>query len=158
MPVNIPYASQHEVGTSFANPIDALFIREFLVYMYRHAPIVNAGDFLQNISPPRVGTVLTITGYSAQNNELQGCLRELTAAEVLLDKISVRTIDDSPSHEADVVIIGLVRSDQGGFLNHQIRLAVMMTRSRLATIIIGRKKVSRPHSKLNSLLEYMDNL
>ncbi|KAI9171790.1 MFS monocarboxylate transporter [Paramyrothecium foliicola] len=54
---DLVYANEFKVG-SFANQIDAQFIRRFLVYIYRTAPISNAIDYLNNVSPPRVTTIL----------------------------------------------------------------------------------------------------
>lgn len=66
---------------------------------------------------------------------------ELPEAEVLLGLVSVRTIDDSPSHEAEVVICGMVRTDKPGFMVEDERLAVMTTRARALTIIVGKTDV-----------------
>ncbi|KAF4979418.1 hypothetical protein FDECE_18062, partial [Fusarium decemcellulare] len=55
----------------------------------------------------------------------------LTPAEIPEELVEVRTIDKSPSHEADIVIVNCVRSEQLGFINDRHRLSVMMTRKML---------------------------
>lgn len=59
----------------------------------------------------------------------------LPEAELPRGLVSVRTIDDSPSHQAEVVICDLVRTEKPGFLIEDERLAVMTTRARVLTII-----------------------
>ncbi|KAF3077434.1 hypothetical protein CFAM422_000500 [Trichoderma lentiforme] len=71
--------------------------------------------------------ILTITGYSEQKCLLQETLAELPEADVPRGLVSVRTIDDSPSHQAEVVICDLVRIDTPGFMVEDERLAVMTT-------------------------------
>lgn len=113
------------VGTSFANLVNALFGRELVAHIYRKSPIRNAVGFATGRQPVRFGSLLVIVGYSAQKNEWEGRLRELSPAGVPLHRVKVRTIDDSPSHEADIVICDLTRTDKAGFLDDKERLTVV---------------------------------
>ncbi|KAL6413745.1 MFS monocarboxylate transporter [Ilyonectria robusta] len=57
------------VGTSFANPVNALFGRELVAHIYRNSPIRKVVCFATGRQPVRFGSLLLIVGYSAQNNE-----------------------------------------------------------------------------------------
>ncbi|KAL7792725.1 hypothetical protein V8C43DRAFT_305513 [Trichoderma afarasin] len=50
------------------------------------------------------GRTLVITGYKQQKRLLKQKIAELPEAEVPRGLVSVRTIDDSPSHQAEFVI------------------------------------------------------
>ncbi|KAM0525319.1 hypothetical protein ACHAPE_000019 [Trichoderma viride] len=69
---------------------------------------------------------------------------------------SVRTIDDSPSHQAEVVICDWVRTEKPGFLTADERLAVMTTRAQALTILVGKKSILTQHRSrtLANLFEY----
>lgn len=73
-------ATEVPVGTSFANPINALFGRELIAMIYREAPLYNARDVQARVNPPRFGSTLVIVGYSAQKNEWEGLMSELSPA------------------------------------------------------------------------------
>ncbi|KAL6411469.1 MFS monocarboxylate transporter [Ilyonectria robusta] len=149
-------AAEVPVGTSFANPINALFGRELIAMIYREAPLYNARDVKARVNPPRFGSTLVIVGYSAQKNEWEGLMSELSPAEVPLDRVEVRTIDDSPGHEADLVICDLTRTDKAGFLHERERLAVLSTRARVAMVILGCPKTAHPKSSLGDLFRYVE--
>ncbi|KAH6990662.1 hypothetical protein BKA56DRAFT_667211 [Ilyonectria sp. MPI-CAGE-AT-0026] len=72
------------------------------------------------------------------------------------DRIGVRTIDDSPSHEADIVTCDLTRTDKAGFFNDKERLTVMATRARVAFIVIRTKKCTRSHTHLADFFRYVE--
>ncbi|KAL6822261.1 hypothetical protein V8C40DRAFT_43283 [Trichoderma camerunense] len=87
------------------------------------------------------GRILIITGYREQKRLLLETLAELPEAEVPPGLVSVRTIDDSPSHQAGVMICDMVMADRPGFIMEDQRLAVMTTRAQALTIIVGRTDV-----------------
>ncbi|KAJ4864148.1 AAA domain-containing protein [Trichoderma breve] len=73
------------------------------------------------------GRILIITGYKQQKRLLREILAELPEADVSRGLVSARTIDDSPSHQAEVVICDLVRTDKPGFMVEDERLEIMKT-------------------------------
>ncbi|KAI1062102.1 hypothetical protein LB506_009789 [Fusarium annulatum] len=87
--------------------------------------LVEARDFSRRAS------VLILTPYKEQKRLYNLLLRQLTEAEVPKDLVEVRTVDDSPSHEAGVVILDLVRTVKKGFINNAPRMNVATTRARL---------------------------
>ena len=139
--IGIPESFEYKEGVSFANAVNAHFIRDFIVYLYREAPILNTVDFLRRQNGEdirrRKGTVLVVVPYIAQKHKVQEALSSLSPFEVPRDLIEVRTIDTSPSHEADVVIADLTRTRNLNFGDQDGRLTVMMTRARLACFIVG---------------------
>ncbi|KAH7162196.1 P-loop containing nucleoside triphosphate hydrolase protein [Dactylonectria estremocensis] len=156
--VNLEDATEIRVGTSFANPINALFGRELVSYLYQTAPLVNLLDVTAGVNP-RFGTILIIVAYTAQKTEWDGLINQLSPAEAPRQLIEVRTIDDSSSHEADLVICDLVRSgDRAGFLNDLHRLAVLATRARGTTIILGNNKSKLTRSQRTPTRSHLSQL
>lgn len=154
--IEVAEAEEVPVGTSFANPVNARFGRELIAMVYREAPLRDARDVINGVDPARFGSTLVIVGYSAQKNEWDGVMRELSPAEVPLDRVEVRTIDDSPSHEADLVICDLTRTEKPGFLKERERLAVLATRARVALIILGTPRCTHSDTHLGNLFQYVD--
>jgi len=62
---------------------------------------------------------------------------KIPASVVVHDLIDIRTIEDSPSHEAEIVIIDLVRSSKLGFADDHNCVAVAMTKAWLAQFIVA---------------------
>ncbi|UPK96887.1 hypothetical protein LCI18_007822 [Fusarium solani-melongenae] len=118
------------------------YVRELrLVQLYRSETLMDARDVEQrNANGMRRPLVLIITHYAVQ------LLREMSVAEIPKELVDVRTVDDSPRHEADIVIIDTVHTTSEGFTGDPERMAVMMTRARVGTIIIG------PGSKVKGAL------
>ncbi|EQL02491.1 hypothetical protein G6O67_006869 [Ophiocordyceps sinensis] len=135
--LDIQGSRELKIGTSFANPVNAQFGRAFIVHLYRSGKVKNGLDVLRASSPLRFGTVLVIVAYAAQKNEWQALIDDLSAAEAPKALIDVRTIDESPSMEADIVIANLGRTSGEGFLSRPERIIVMATRARYAFFIFG---------------------
>ncbi|KAL6403873.1 MFS monocarboxylate transporter [Ilyonectria robusta] len=109
------------VGTSFTNPTNAAFVRELVATLYRDNPIQNTRDSLtKDPEEIRKGSVLVLTGYRQQKYEYNAQLAQLCSAKVPEGCVSVRTIDDSSSHEADVV-----RTLEDGFLSDHYTFYVL---------------------------------
>ncbi|UKZ85244.1 uncharacterized protein TrAFT101_001113 [Trichoderma asperellum] len=85
------------------------------------------------------GRILIITGYSDQKRILEEKIAELPPQEVPPGLISIRTSDDSPSYEAEVVVCDLVRTEKAGFLVEDERLVVMTTRAQPLLYTAGSK-------------------
>lgn len=105
------------------------------------------------------GRILVITGYKQQKRLLEQKIAELPEAEVPRGLVSVRTIDDSPSHQAEFVICDLVRTSGPGFLIENPRLAVMTTHAQGLTILVGQQDIlqAKGSTALSSLKDYLKN-
>ncbi|RKK72996.1 hypothetical protein BFJ69_g9703 [Fusarium oxysporum] len=86
-------------GNSFSNPANANFAVQLIVQLYQAAGIVEACDFSRRAS------IIILTPYKAQRRMYDLLLLELTEAEVPKTLVEVRTIDVSPSHEANIIIL-----------------------------------------------------
>ncbi|EWZ37539.1 hypothetical protein FOZG_09528 [Fusarium oxysporum Fo47] len=137
-------------GNSFSNPANANFAVQLVVQLYRATGIVDARDFSRRAS------VLILTPYKAQRRMYDLLLLELTEAEVPKTLVEVRTIDDSPSHEADIIILDWVRTVKKGFIADSHRMAVALSRARLGTIMIGPGKKTPLTWPLNHLVGYLE--
>ncbi|KAI5467348.1 hypothetical protein BGZ63DRAFT_419061 [Mariannaea sp. PMI_226] len=156
--VEFKNAEEGTVGTSFANPLHAVAGRDFLVSVYQDGPIQNALKWKSD-QELEFGTTLIITAYAAQKNEWEGVLAELSPAELPKQLVQVRTIDDSPSHEADLVIVDLTRSTAQGFLKDINRITVMTTRARYAMVVFGNRACIGKFRKsaLNRFFEFLQH-
>ncbi|UPK98563.1 hypothetical protein LCI18_009498 [Fusarium solani-melongenae] len=114
-----PDTYELKVGHSYANDISARYITQMLVDIYRSETLMDARD-----------AKLMESAYDL-------LLRGMGVAEIPKDMVDVRTVDDSPSHKADIVIIDYVRVSRLGFVGNAHRMAVMMTRARVGIIIVG---------------------
>ncbi|CZR43050.1 uncharacterized protein FPRO_08034 [Fusarium proliferatum ET1] len=112
--------------------------------------LVEARDFSRRAS------VLILTPYKEQKRLYDLLLRQLTEAEVPKDLVEVRTVDDSPSHEAGVVILDLVRTVKKGFINNAPRMNVATTRARLGQFVIGPGKKTPLEWPLNHLIAFTE--
>ncbi|KAF5615140.1 hypothetical protein F52700_13529 [Fusarium sp. NRRL 52700] len=137
-------------GSSVSSPANANFAVKLVVQLYRDAALVDARDFSER------ATVLILTPYKEQKYTYELLLRQLTKAEVPKDLVEVRTVDDSPSHEADVIIFDLVRTVKKGFINESPRMNVAMTRGRLVQFVIGPSKKTPLEWPLNYLVAFLE--
>ncbi|KAJ4267489.1 hypothetical protein NW762_003596 [Fusarium torreyae] len=119
------YVEESKIGTSFSNPGNANFAMQLVVQLYRLANILDARDLNRRAS------VLFLTSYASQKNLYDLLLRELTPAGVPKSLVEVRMIDDSSSHEADIIIIDWVRTAKRGFISDPQRMAVALSRARI---------------------------
>lgn len=88
-----------------------------------------------------IGDVLIITGYSHQKSEYETLISQLSPAEITPGSVTVRTIDDSQSKQAAVVIIDFVRTTQCGFMNDDHRLAVALSRAQILNIVVASDQI-----------------
>ena len=75
--------------------------------------------------------------------------------------ISVNTVDGFQGQERDVVLISLVRSNEGGdigFLRDLRRMNVAITRARMKLIILGSAQTMTSHPFYGRLHEYVEKL
>jgi len=134
-------SDEHVVGTSYSNPANARCAMAMCTYLFKHLP-----DIATN--------VLIITAYSAQRDLVQQYIVEHTDQRVR-DQVTVRTIDDSPSHEENIVIVDFVRTLKVGFINCPKRMAVATTRARYFSIYLTHFKCKLiAGSQLGALIAY----
>jgi hypothetical protein len=143
-----PNCNESMFGTSFSNEGNAHFAVQLVIQLYRDANVLDARDL------SRRGSVLIITPYSVQKNYYDLLLNDVTEAEIPKALVEVRTVDDSPSHEADIVIVDWVRTNKKGFIDNPQRMCVALSRARIGTIMIGPGDKVPLVWPLNHLVEY----
>ncbi|KAK1252242.1 hypothetical protein MKX08_003429 [Trichoderma sp. CBMAI-0020] len=80
------------------------------------------------------GKILIISAYSEQERILKEKLSEIPHAELPPDLWSITTFNESPSHQAEIIICDLMRTENPGFLTADERLAVTTTRAQALTV------------------------
>ncbi|RDA93463.1 hypothetical protein CP533_2628 [Ophiocordyceps camponoti-saundersi (nom. inval.)] len=139
--------SEQKVGTSFVNPGYAnIAVAMCLQLLFNHG--------IPSLEQQDTGKILILCAYAQQRAIYQDLLQRFVPQSVPANVISVRTIDDSQSHQAEFVVIDMVRSDACGFLNNDERLLVATTRARLGTAILMNKDAVPTFGPLFSLLEW----
>ncbi|KAF4460376.1 MFS monocarboxylate transporter [Fusarium albosuccineum] len=154
---------EFKIGHTFTNRVNANFVSQLIVQLYRQAGLMNAHDAQKNMTATsdedkvrvRRASILIITPYAAQKRVYQLVLRLMSDAEIPKTLVEVRTVDESPSHEADIIIIDCVRTTTMGFISDINRMSVMMTRARIGTILIGTTSKMFFPSTPKSLINYM---
>jgi superfamily I DNA and/or RNA helicase len=89
-----------------------------------------------------------------QKNYYNILLSDLTKAEIPKSLVEVQTIDSSPSHEADIVTVDWVRTNNRDFIADPKRMCVALSRARIGTIMIGPGKKVPLAWPLSHLVEY----
>ncbi|PNP79694.1 hypothetical protein FNYG_07040 [Fusarium nygamai] len=143
-------SEESKSGNCFANRANVHFAVQLVVQLYRDAALVDARDFSKRAS------VLILTPYKGQRRVYDLLLKQLTEAEVPKTLVEVRTVDDSPSHEADVVILDLVRTVKKGFIREAPRMNAATTRARLGQFVIGPGKKTPLEWPLNHLVAFLE--
>jgi hypothetical protein len=146
-----PNCNESMFGTSFSNEGNAHFTVQLVIQLYRDASVLDARDL------SRRGSVLIITPYSVQKNYYDLLLSDVTEAEIPKSLVEVRTVDDSPSHEADIVIVDWVRTNNRGFIADPKRMCVALSRARIGTIMIGPGNNVPLVWPLSHLVEYCED-
>lgn len=136
-------SNEMEQGTSKINPTSAYFVVQLAVDIAREMKLPLMEDYkkfdnpLENTASIRKGRILILVAYAAQKVQVLSFLKRISPHELDKSRISVRTIDDSPSHEAEIVVVDLVRTEAIGFLGEPARLKVAATRAQLGTIWVA---------------------
>lgn len=122
---------QHEIGTSYTNPTQTRFVVGFCITLFRQCPIPDMRDAevqLSDQSPNNIrrGGIMIITANAQQKALYEFLIAEISAAEIIPEFLTVRTIDQSRSYQTPVVFVDLVRTGKCGFINDDARLAVAM--------------------------------
>ncbi|KAJ4856218.1 AAA domain-containing protein [Trichoderma breve] len=158
--VDVQEGTEQKVGYSYTNPGNANFILALISRLAASAPLYPVQSFMEHPeadpSTYAWGKILVITGYKQKKILLEKKLSKLSSAEIPRGIVSVRTIDDSPSHQAEVVICHLARSNGPGFLSDLKRLAVMTTRAQGMTILVGQEAMfAVKNSAISELYNYL---
>ncbi|KAH8674977.1 P-loop containing nucleoside triphosphate hydrolase protein [Ilyonectria robusta] len=154
--IDVHSGSEELIGTSYINPTNALIVRELAVQLFRDAPLRNMSEYShqRRAHPVRRGTIMILTGYTNQKRQYEAIINDISPAEIPKGHLTVRTIDDSVSAEADIVIVDLVRTSRVGFLSDPKRIAVMTTRARLAQFFVGSADTFRTAQNIGGLIRY----
>ncbi|KAF5546057.1 hypothetical protein FPHYL_10580 [Fusarium phyllophilum] len=145
-------AEESKSGNSVSNSANANanFAVQLVVQLYRDAAPVDAHDFSKRAS------VLILTAYKEQKRLHNLLLQQLTEAEVPKDLVEVRNVNDSPSHEADVIILDLVRTLKGDFIKEAPRMNVGMARARIGQFVIDPGKKTPLEWPLKHLVAFLE--
>ena len=102
-----------------------------------------------------------ISPYRAQVQLLRKMIKAREFFRPYRHLISVNTVDGFQGQERDVVLISLVRSNEGGdigFLRDLRRMNVAITRARMKLIILGSGQTMTSHPFYGRLHEYVEKL
>jgi len=117
--------------------------------------------YLQKIGKSRILDeridVGVISPYRAQVQFLRNLVKKNERLKPLRSLISVNTVDGFQGQERDVIIISLVRSNDGGqigFLQDLRRMNVAITRARMKLIILGNAQTMTRHPFYKKLYSY----
>ncbi|PHH62267.1 hypothetical protein CDD80_1369 [Ophiocordyceps camponoti-rufipedis] len=124
-------SSDQSFGTSFGNTMQARFVVQVAKQAFLEGPVIDVNKWEpgQPLDQAQMGTVLILCGYAQQKALYERLVEEIPPSQIPPGRLSVRTIDDSQSHQATVVILDLVRTGKCGFLDDQARLVVATTRA-----------------------------
>ncbi|KAM3542603.1 hypothetical protein ARSEF1564_004523 [Beauveria bassiana] len=135
-----------KVATSYSSTTSARFCVELAISLWRDVPIPRKNK------PALRYKVLIITGYSVQAAAMRYMVNKISRNCVPEGAIQVRTIDDSPSHEAELVIVDFPRISGVGFLDERRRVNVACTRAHYCTIYVGNIANLEKSALLRSLI------
>lgn len=102
-----------------------------------------------------------ISPYRAQVQLLRKELRKREFFRPYRHLLTVNTVDGFQGQERDIILISLVRSNDGGdigFLRDLRRMNVAITRARMKLIILGNKDTMTKHPFYKKLCEYVEAL
>lgn len=102
-----------------------------------------------------------ISPYRAQVQLLRNELRKREFFRPYRHLLTVNTVDGFQGQERDIILISLVRSNDGGdigFLRDLRRMNVAITRARMKLIILGSSETMTSHPFYKKLYEYVGQL
>ena len=102
-----------------------------------------------------------ISPYRAQVQLLRKMIRQSERLRPYRRLITVNTVDGFQGQERDIILISLVRDNDGGdigFLRDLRRMNVAITRARMKFIILGSAATMTRHPFYNKLYEYVESL
>ena len=102
-----------------------------------------------------------ISPYRAQVQMLRKMIRQKEYFRPYRQMITVNTVDGFQGQERDIILISLVRSNDGGdigFLRDLRRMNVAITRARMKLIILGSAQTMTSHPFYKKLYEFVEGL
>lgn len=99
-----------------------------------------------------------ISPYKAQVQYIRGLIKRDAFFKPLRRLITVHTVDGFQGQERDVIMISLVRANEGGqigFLNDLRRMNVAITRARMKLMILGDASTLSRHAFYKALYDYI---
>lgn len=102
-----------------------------------------------------------ISPYRAQVQLLRKMIRQKEDFRPYRRMITVNTVDGFQGQERDIILISLVRSNDGGdigFLRDLRRMNVAITRARMKLIILGSAQTMTSHPFYKKLYEFVEGL
>lgn len=102
-----------------------------------------------------------ISPYKAQVHCIRGLIKRDAFFKPLRKLITVHTVDGFQGQERDVILISLVRANEGGqigFLNDLRRMNVAITRARMKLVIIGDSSTLTRHTFYKALYDYISKV
>ena len=102
-----------------------------------------------------------ISPYRAQVQLLRKMIRQKECFRPYRRMITVNTVDGFQGQERDIILISLVRSNDGGdigFLRDLRRMNVAITRARMKLIILGSAQTMTSHPFYKKLYEFVEGL
>ncbi|WYZ36657.1 hypothetical protein EsH8_II_000163 [Colletotrichum jinshuiense] len=127
--VNIGEGYEQKSGTSYVNTANRNYTFALIFKLFGRG-------FPSTFDVTKQGSIMIITPYTAQLAAYIDDWRSYVANDHIKSRVSFRTIDDSMSAEADIVIFDTVRSDNLGFIPKTERMAVATTRARGAMVTL----------------------
>lgn len=121
--------------------------------------------YLEKIGKERIQDEMIDVGiispYRAQVQLLRKMLRKSDFFRPYRHLLTVNTVDGFQGQERDIILISLVRSNDGGdigFLRDLRRMNVAITRARMKLIILGSAQTMTSHPFYKKLFEYIEGL
>ncbi|KAJ9150009.1 hypothetical protein NKR23_g4018 [Pleurostoma richardsiae] len=133
--IELPSSQTGNLGKSTYNTDHVQYVMKILLEYLEIPGLTGVGP-----EASRPSKVLILPFYKAQvlqyEKALDKSIKERTLTPDQLARVEVRTLDSSQGSERDFVIVDMVQTTQPGFCADQRRLAVALTRSKQAEIIL----------------------
>ncbi|GKT61141.1 DNA helicase [Colletotrichum tofieldiae] len=127
--VNVGEGEERDSSPSYSNDANRNYTFDLIFRLFRHG-------FPCTTRLEEQGNIMVITPYTAQLSAYVNDWDNYKVDDYTKQHVIFRTIDDSMSAEADIVILDTVRSEKLGFIPMTPRMAVATTRARGAMITL----------------------
>jgi len=151
-------------GCGFAEEINpetlSTFNKEEADVLFKHfTKYIETADYHDKLAT--INDIGIISPYNAQVAVIKELFDNSEFDKLILDKISINSVDSFQGQERDIIYISLVRSnEQGniGFLSDIRRMNVAMTRAKKKLVIIGDSATITRNEFYDKLLDYIDSI
>ncbi|KJZ74047.1 hypothetical protein HIM_06496 [Hirsutella minnesotensis 3608] len=152
-------SKQRAADKSYINDANVNVALQLIRQLFQTCKFPNVDDKIKSQAEKDVrvrrGSILIVVAYSAQKAEYEHRIAQLSVAEYPPGHLSVRTIDDSPGCEAEIVIVDFVRTGESpGVMGEGRELALALSRARLATFVLASSSAVPSAGPLAALWEY----